>query len=328
MNTLIETMTARPRMLSRALVAAVAAVAGLALAALPAAAEVPPAGVGTTSHGFLVKNGVLTTIDHPDAATIPSTPEDQTGTGTAGINDCGEIVGVYQDRTRVVRHFVRNRKGRFAIIDDPPGTRSDRLSYETVDINNRGQIVGFYNDDQANTTTGFLRTRRGRFVEINVPGSRLTAPFRVNDRRQVVGIYVDAAGALHGFRRDDGEYETIDVPGASATAVYGINNRGQMVGSYRDTAGVSHGFLRDRDGSVTTLADAPGSDRDQVGTVPLSINERGQIVGGAGDGQGGSRGFLYERGRFRMIAGPKATFTRAIDINNRGQIVGDYGTRP
>ena len=149
MNTVIETMTARPRVLNRALAAAAAAVVVSALAALPAAADVPPAGVGTTSHGFLVKNGVLTTIDHPDAATIPSTPEDQTGTGTAGINDHGEIVGVYQDRDRVVRHFVRNRKGRFAVIADPAGTRSDRLSYEAIE------------STTAARSSAFSTTRRG-----------------------------------------------------------------------------------------------------------------------------------------------------------------------
>ena len=324
----IDTTTARPRALSRGLLAAAAAAVVLALPALPAAAEVPPAGVGTTSHGLLVEDGLLTTIDHPDAAAIPRTPTDQTGTGTAGINDHGQIVGVYEDRNRVVRHFVRNRRGRFTIIDDPPGTRSDRLSYETTDINNRGQIVGFYNDEQGNTTTGFLRTRKGRFVDINVPGSRVTAPFRVNDRGQIVGIFADAAGAVHGFHWDDGVYETIDVPGATGTLVVGVNNRGQMVGSYRDAAGASHGFLRDRDGSVTTLPEAPGADPAQGGTVPSSINEDGQIVGGAINAQGGSRGFLYKRGRFRMIAGPKATFTRALDVNNLGQIVGDYGTKP
>ena len=84
------------------------------------------------------------------------------------------------------------------------------MGYETVDINNRGQTVGFYNDDDGNTTTGLLRTKRGRFVDINVPGSEVTAPFRVNDRHEVVGLYVDAGDAAHGFRWDDGGDEKID----------------------------------------------------------------------------------------------------------------------
>jgi hypothetical protein len=109
----------------------------------------------------LAKRDVLRAIDHPDAATIPSAPGGVTGTGTLGLNDRGEILGVYEGRDRDVRHFVRDRKGRFAILDDPPGTSGDGLTYEAVDLNNRGQIVGFYNDDQGLTTTGFLRTRRG-----------------------------------------------------------------------------------------------------------------------------------------------------------------------
>jgi hypothetical protein len=44
---------------------------------------------------------------------------------------------------------------------------------------------------------------------------------------------------------------------------------------------------------------------------------------------GGSRGFLLKRGVLTMIdAKPDAVFTRASDINNRGQIVGDYATKP
>jgi uncharacterized membrane protein len=311
-----------------AAIAAVVALALLAVGALSASADPPPAAAGTTSHGLLVDGGVVTPIDHPDATTIPATPDGQAGSATLGINDRGQIVGAYEDADRVVRHFVRDRRGRYSIIEDPPGTSGEGLSYEAVDISNRGESVGFYNDDEGATTTGFLRTRRGRFADINVPGSQLTGPLKINDRRQVVGIYLDAGGGLQSFLWDDGDFTTIDVPGAASTAVLGINDRGQMVGSYTDAEGAYHGFLRDRKGAVTTLPEAPGADPASGGTQPAAINERGQIVGLAYDARGGSRAFLLERGRFRLIDGRRATYTRALDINNRGQIVGDYGTKP
>ena len=310
-----------------AALAAVVALAAFAIGAIAASAEPPPPGASGIVHGFLAKDGFFRTIDHPDAATIPRTPDDITGTDTQGINDRGEIVGVYEGRDRVFRHFVRDRKGRFTIIDDPPGTSGDRLDYETTDINNRGEITGFYNDEQGNTTTGFLRTRKGRFVDINVPGSQLTAAFKVNDRRQVVGSYFDAAGASHGFLWNDGDYETIDVPGATATGALGINNRGQIVGYYIDVGGRPHGFLRDRRGVVTTLPEPPGADPAIEATIPSAINDRGQIVGGVVDSQGGSRGFLLERGRFRLVEGPDAAYTLAREINNRGWIVGFYESK-
>jgi probable HAF family extracellular repeat protein len=315
--------------LVRAFFATGAAVALAALGAAPAPADTPPAAAGSIIHGFVTKGRGLATIDHPGAATIPSTPDGQTGTGTLGINDRGQIVGVYEGRDRVVRHFVRDRTGRFAVIDDPPGTNNDRLSYETVDVNNRGEIVGFYNDDEGFTTTGFVRTRKGRFTDINVPGSRVTGPFRINDRHQVVGLYVDGAGAVHGFLLDDGEFATIDVPGAAATGVLGINDRGQMVGFYVDARGAYHGFVRQRDGDIATLPEAPGAEPTMGGTQAASINDRGQIVGLAYDARGASRAFRFERGRFTLFDGTRdATYTRALDINNHGQIVGDYGTRP
>jgi uncharacterized membrane protein len=288
-----------------------------------ASADPPPSAAGTTSHGFLSKNGVLTAIDHPRATSVPATPGGQAGTATTGINDRGDVLGAYEGRDRVIRHFVRDRTGRFARLEDPPGG-SDFDEY--IDINNRGDAVGFYNDAQGATTVGFLRTRRGRFVDVVVPGSAVTGPTKVNDRRQVVGIYLDGSGVLHGFLWDDGRFRTIDVPGATATAVFAINNRGQMVGSYIDADGAYHGFLRERNGRVRTLPDAPGAAPATGGTQPFALNDRGQIVGLAYDAQGGSRGFLLERGVLTPLDGPGAVYTRALDVNNRGEIVGDYGT--
>jgi uncharacterized membrane protein len=306
-------------------VAAIAALAMLVMAASPASADPPPAATGTTSHGFLAKRDVLSTIDHPEATTVPATASGQAGTATTGINDRGKILGAFEGRDRVVRHFVRDRSGRFTLIDDPPGGSAFD---EYVDINNRGEIVGFYNDDQGFTTTGFLRTKKGGLVAINVPGSQVTGPLKVNDRRQVVGVYVDGDGGVHGFLWDDGDTESIDAEGAAATVVTGVNDRGQLVGSYIDADGDYHGFLRDKSGAITTLPEAPGAEPAMGGTMPTAINERGQVVGLAYDAQGGSRGFLFERGGFTPIDGPDAVYTRAVDINERGQIVGDYGTRP
>ena len=320
-------MTTRENSRARLLVR-IAVAAGVALLALAAtaSADPPPAAVGTTAHGFLVERGVLTSIDHPAATTAPATPNGQAGTATLGINDRGQILGLYEARDGVVHHFVLDRKGRFTDIP-APRTRPPGQSDELVDINNRGEIVGFYNDDQGATTTGFLRTRRGRFVNIDVPGSQVTGPLKINDRGQVAGISVDGDGALHGFVRTGQRYETIDVPDAVATAVLGINDRGQTVGSWIDADGSYHGFVRDRDGTVTTLPQAPGSNPAGGGTQPTSINDRGQIVGLVDDAQGGSRAFRYEHGRYTLFDGtPRAAYTRASDINNKGEIVGDYGT--
>jgi uncharacterized membrane protein len=81
--------------------------------------------------------------------------------------------------------------------------------------------------------------------------------------------------------------------------------------------------------ATTKATFAPGADPTVGGTQPTSINDRGQIVGLAYDPKGGSRGFLLKRGVLTMIdAKLDAVFTRASDINNRGQIVGDYATKP
>src|SRR5215211_224742 len=312
--------------LVRTVVVGIAAVALAAPAAMPASADPPAAAAGTTSHGFLAARGVLDAIDHPDATTVPASPNGQAGTGTTAINDRGQILGAYEGADRVIRHFVRDRQGRFTEIEEPPGGSTFD---EYVDINNRGEIVGFYNDDDGVTTTGFLRSRKGRFTGINVPGSLVTGPLKLNDRRQVVGIYVDPGGTLHGFLWDDGDFETIDVPGAAATAVLGIDNRARMVGSYIDAQGAYRGFLRERDGDITAIPEAPGAEPTMGGTQPAAINERGQIVGVAYDGRGGSRGFLLDAGVFTPLDGTRdAIYTRALDVNDHVQIVGDYGTRP
>jgi hypothetical protein len=63
------------------------------------------------------------------------------------------------------------------------------------------------------------------------------------------------------------------------------------------------------------------------GTQPAALTDRGQVVGVAYDSQGGSRAARLERGVPTQFGGPRAVYTRALDINDRGEVVGDYGTR-
>src|SRR5215472_15341967 len=82
---------------------------------------------------------------------------------------------------------------------------------------------------------------RYTFTQFDVPGATQTTPFGINDRRKIVGFFIDSAG-VHGFLRDtSGSFTTIDVPGvpngcttepgqinSAVTEARGINNAGEI----------------------------------------------------------------------------------------------------
>ncbi len=180
-------------------------------------------------HGFLLDQGVLTTIDAPDATR---------GTFVFDINKPGQIAGAYD---LVVYGYLQDRRGDFTTIDHPDAVR---LTGEPISINNRGQIAGAYTDAQG-AFRGFLQDKHG-FTNVDVPGALQTQPYKINDHGQVVGLFVDAkTGVQHGFLLDNSVFTTIDVPGAVLTAALDIDNHGQIAGQYLDAAGIFHGFLRD-----------------------------------------------------------------------------------
>src|SRR5215467_8024170 len=64
-----------------------------------------------------------------------------TQTTPFGINDEGQIVGLFIDSTAVVHGFLRDTSGSFTTID-VPGVASG-CTTEARGINNAGEIVGF-----------------------------------------------------------------------------------------------------------------------------------------------------------------------------------------
>ena len=103
------------------------------------------ADIGTVRHGFLFNSGLFVLIDAPGA----------TLTDPRGINDSGDIVGLYVDANGRNHGFVRDGFGFFTTVDFPGAVLT-----EIWDVNNAGQIVGRYIDGSG-IHHGFMGTPVG-----------------------------------------------------------------------------------------------------------------------------------------------------------------------
>jgi hypothetical protein len=172
------------------------------------------------------------------------------------------------------------RNGRFTELPNAPG--AERTVHRG--LNDRGETAGIYIDDGVepgpdglfppSAVHGFIYTRNhkpdGRFRVIETPGAQVALPYDVNNRGQIVGVYLDQGavpgpdglptpGAQHAFLWDRGEVTILDPPDTvDAPNAYTINDRGQIVGVRIDESGNQIGFLRQPDGRYVTL-DPPGA---------------------------------------------------------------------
>jgi probable HAF family extracellular repeat protein len=221
---------------------------------------------------FRDRRGRISRIDVPGAAaTIPY-----------DLDDAGTVVGISSTTTlnpgiaADARGFLRDRRGRYSTIRVPGATQVFARG-----INNRGQVVGEYRD-AGGAFHGF-RWDRDRVVTIDAkPAGAATGclPFDINDRGQIVGVYVETTPTptLKGCLLDRGRLIRITAPGVALTAPVSINNRGQIVGATCTTSPCqqSHGFLlRDGASGPFTPIDVPGA----PGTGATGINDAGTIVG-------------------------------------------------
>jgi uncharacterized membrane protein len=143
---------------------------------------VPPSG---KMNGFLLRNGQFMTYEHP----LPNVM-----TCGVGINSEGEIVGHYQNGAGV--HGFRLDEGVLTPIDIVGGK-----GVQAYGISPEGDIVGFYTEIATNRSHGFVLDKWGGVSQIDVPATGATNTWvrRTNPRGDLVGNYMDAAGAYHGF---------------------------------------------------------------------------------------------------------------------------------
>ena len=229
-------------------------------------------------------------------------------TVATGINDLGQIVGVYIDQTDNVHGFIYER-GRYTQLDYPGAIETDLNG-----INNWRQISGYYLDT-AGLPHGFVYFL-GKFFPVNFPGAIDTAAIGINSHGDVVGGYDDAS-ATHGFVFQNARFRTVDAPFGSQTQVLSINNFGNMAGyTWSDPNGQFGGFILDRSGF--RRFDFPAA----LDTFPNAINDDGDHGGtfyeydifyGTVDGFG----YVTINGR------PYTLYYYVLGMNNQNQIVGN-----
>jgi probable HAF family extracellular repeat protein len=205
---------------------------------------------------------------------------------------------------------------------DFPGAVSTSAS----GINNRGDIVGWYLGTDGRDH-GFLLSA-DQFTTIDPPDSIRARAFGINDRGDVVGVYRTVDLADHGFLLSGGTFSTIDGPSAEETFAFSINDRGEIVGGFEGEDG-EHAFLLTDAGLEMIEVPVEGAETPAAN----GINAPGHIVGRYLTPPSRSHGFLMtkqaDKGEgddkaFTSIDFPGATFTTAVGVNDRREIVGSY----
>jgi uncharacterized membrane protein len=229
-------------------------------------------------RGFLLSQGVFTTIDVPGATlTLP-----------IAINDAEEIVGHchYQDGRGSL--CFRRVRGNFVNFSIPNSSQT-----YVRDLDAAGHILGQYFDN-AGKSHGYVLMGDGHFDEIAFdeiafPNATITVPTGMYDLQTIVGSYTKQEITppqpfWEGFLLKGGNYTPFNVPGALGTRPQAVNVNGDILGLYTDSANSDHIFVYSG-GNFATI-DFPG-----VELSVYSMNESGQFVGGTVD-HGGNLGFL------------------------------------
>jgi len=150
-----------------------------------------------------------------------------------------------------------------------------------------------------------------------------TLPQKINERGDVVGVFIDLNGVTRAFVRfSDGSYsDPIVDPNDTEgfTEGRGINNSRTVNGDYAISDGTIHSFFLS--GGTFTEYDVPGA----IQTNLLSINDAGDFTGGFDpDGSGIFQGFVSVGGTITSFSVPGAISTFAYEMNNSQQLVVGY----
>lgn len=210
---------------------------------------------------------------------VMETIESPTGLNTAalGVNDWGEVVGVYEKTPGHLKGFVWSRDEGFRALAVPMLFQNipyGDIAMDVWDINNCGVIVGNLADGKA---VRWLSPDHAERFGFQYPNGEFynARPSAINDLGQIVGETispVDGRQVPFLWSPQQGMREINSFPGDQQAVANGINNRGEVVGESTDFV-IRRAFLWTATGGIQNLGvDAPYA-------VAISISDTGVIVG-------------------------------------------------
>lgn len=177
--------------------------------------------------GYTYGSGKFTAISFPNA----------TGTQATGINDKGDVVGLYFDTAGAQHGFSKIGK-KYTSIDV-----KNETSAAAWGVNNAGQIT-VYAVNSAGNYDSFLKTGT-KFKKINDPratGSG-TVAHTLNNKGDIAGTYYNSDRTIHGWLLHGDKYYDVDDPkGPTLSRTYGLNDKLEIVGRYSPSSGGNVGF--------------------------------------------------------------------------------------
>jgi hypothetical protein len=241
-------------------------------------------------------------------------------TDTYAVNNSGVIVGDYVDSASVQHAMILAGTKLTTVNNKSCEAISGTGGISFFGVNSAGDTAGWCTSSKTSEEIAFVYSNK-KFTSINFPNSHGTEATGINDKGEVVGLYLDSTGATHGFSKTGTKYTSIDVKGDTNTVAWGVNNAGQITVYATNSAGGFDSYLLT--GKTFKKIDNPGA--GSTGTIVHTPSNVGDIVGTYYDTAGTEKGWLLHKGKYYDVVDPNGV-TRADGVNDKSELVGRYGS--